>query len=51
MSEGRALGKEEIPMDPTILTDTETAIEESMEKIFELLEEKKYFMARDELLK
>ena len=38
-------------MDPTILTDTETAIEESMEKIFELLEEKKYFMARDELLK
>lgn len=38
-------------MDPIILTDTETAIEESMEKIFELLEEKKYFMARDELLK
>ena len=26
-------------------------MEESMEKIFELLEEKKYFMARDELLK
>lgn len=38
-------------MDPTILTDPETAMEESMEKIFELLEEKKYFMARDELLK
>lgn len=38
-------------MDPTILTDTEAAIEESMEKILELLEEKKYFMARDELLK
>lgn len=38
-------------MDPTIILDPETAMEESMEKIFELLEEKKYFMARDELLK
>ncbi|HKM28117.1 MAG TPA: magnesium transporter [Anaerovoracaceae bacterium] len=31
--------------------DLELAIEESLEKILELLEEKKYFMARDELLK
>ena len=38
-------------MDPTILLDPEAAMEESMEKILELLEEKKYFMARDELLK
>ena len=38
-------------MDPTMLIDPEIAMEESMEKIFELLEEKKYFMARDELLK
>lgn len=38
-------------MDPTILLDPEAAMEESMEKILELLEEKKYFMARDEFLK
>lgn len=38
-------------MDPTILLDPEAAMEESMEKILELLEEKKYFMARDVLLK
>lgn len=38
-------------MDPLILLDPEAAMTESMEKIFELLEEKKYFMARDELLK
>ena len=38
-------------MDPLILLDPEAAMAESMEKIFELLEEKKYFMARDELLK
>lgn len=38
-------------MDPTILLDHEAAMNESLEKILELLEEKKYFMARDELLK
>lgn len=38
-------------MDPLILLDPEAAMAESMEKILELLEEKKYFMARDELLK
>ena len=38
-------------MDPTILLDTEAAMDESLEKVLELLEEKKYFMARDELLK
>ena len=38
-------------MDPMIILDPEAAMAESMEKILELLEEKKYFMARDELLK
>ena len=38
-------------MDPTILLDPEAAMDESLEKVLELLEEKKYFMARDELLK
>lgn len=38
-------------MDPIVLMDPELAREESMEKIYQLLEEKKYFLARDEFLK
>ena len=38
-------------MENTNLIDQEQAFEESKEKIFELLEEKKYFRCRDELLK
>ena len=38
-------------MDPIILMDHEFAMEESMEKIYQLIEEKKYFLVRDELLK
>jgi len=38
-------------MDPIIMTDHDTALEESMEKILEYLEEKKYFLIRDEMLK
>ncbi len=38
-------------MESTNLIDQEQAFEESREKIFELLEEKKYFRCRDELLK
>ncbi len=34
-----------------LIPDTELLMEESLEKIIELLEEKKYFQARDELLK
>lgn len=34
-----------------LLPDTDERMEESLEKIFELLEEKKYFQARDEILK
>ncbi len=37
--------------DPTIMVNYEMAVEESMEKIIELLDEKKYFQVRDELLK
>ena len=38
-------------MDQIYENTLENAIEESMEKIFELLEEKKYFLIRDEMLK
>lgn len=38
-------------MDPMIMIDPEEAVKESMEKIFQLLDEKKYFLAKDELLK
>lgn len=38
-------------MDPIIMKDHELAILESMEKIIEFLNEKKYFAVRDELLK
>ncbi len=38
-------------MDSNVLINLKEAMEESMEKIFRLLEEKKYFMARDEFLK
>jgi len=38
-------------MDPMIFMDPELAREESMEKIYQLLEEKKYFLVRDEFLK
>ena len=38
-------------MDPMILMDPELAREESMEKIYQLMEEKKYFLVRDEFLK
>ncbi|WLD76592.1 magnesium transporter [Mogibacterium neglectum] len=38
-------------MENTNLIDQEQAFEESKEKIFELLEEKKYFRCKDELLK
>ncbi len=38
-------------MDPILKRDRDTALEESMEKIRELLLEKQYFMVRDELLK
>ena len=38
-------------MDPIVLMDHEFAMEESMEKIYQLIEEKKYFLVRDELLK
>ena len=38
-------------MENTNLIDQEQAFEESKEKIFDLLEEKKYFRCRDELLK
>jgi len=38
-------------MDPMIFMDPELAREESMEKIYQLMEEKKYFLVRDEFLK
>ena len=38
-------------MDQMIMQDRDQALEESMEKILELLNEKKYFMVRDEMLK
>ena len=38
-------------MDQMIMQDRDQALEESIEKILELIEEKKYFMARDEMLK
>ncbi len=38
-------------MDQMIMQDRDQALEESMEKILELIEEKKYFMVRDEMLK
>ena len=38
-------------MDQAIMQDRDHALEESMEKILELIEEKKYFMVRDEMLK
>lgn len=38
-------------MDPMILMQPELAAEESLEKIFNYIDEKKYFKARDELLK
>ena len=34
-----------------IIVDMDQAYDESLEKIFELLEDKKYFRCRDELLK
>ena len=43
--------KEEIPMDQNILLNLDEALKESLEKVFQLLEEKKYFQAKDELLK
>ena len=47
----RGVRKEEIPMDQNILMNLDEAMKESLEKIFQLLEEKKYFLAKDELLK
>ena len=38
-------------MDPMIIMQPELAAEESLEKIFNFISEKKYFKARDELLK
>ena len=38
-------------MDQNILMNLDEAMKESIEKIFQLLDEKKYFMARDELLR
>lgn len=38
-------------MDPIMIMQPEAAFEESLEKIFQLIEEKKYFQVRDELLK
>ena len=38
-------------MDPITLMQPELAFEESVEKIFNLIEEKKYFQVRDEMLK
>jgi len=38
-------------MEPNVLMDPEFLMEESMEKIYQLLEEKKYFLVRDEFLK
>ena len=38
-------------MDQAIMQDRDQALEESMEKILELIKEKKYFMVRDEMLK
>lgn len=38
-------------MDQNILMNLDEAMKESMEKIFQLLDEKKYFRARDELLR
>ena len=38
-------------MDPITLMQPELAFEESIEKIFNLIEEKKYFQVRDEMLK
>ena len=40
-----------IPMDQNILKNPEEAMKESMERIYQLLDEKKYFMVKDELLK
>ncbi len=38
-------------MDPMIVMQPDLAFEESLEKIFQFIEEKRYFKARDELLK
>ena len=38
-------------MDQMIMQNRELALEESLEKILELIQEKKYFMVRDEMLK
>ena len=38
-------------MDPNIVMQPEAAVEESLEKIFGWIGEKKYFKVRDELLK
>lgn len=38
-------------MDPIMMMQPELAFEESLEKIFQLIDEKKYFQVRDELLK
>ena len=38
-------------MDSNMIREADQAIEESLEKIFGWIEEKKYFKARDELLK
>ena len=38
-------------MDQLIMQNREQALEESLEKILELIQEKKYFMVRDEMLK
>lgn len=42
---------EERPMDNRILIDADILWEESFQKVLELIEEKRYFQARDELLK
>ena len=38
-------------MDQMIMQDRDLALEESMDKILELIHERKYFMVRDEMLK
>ena len=48
---GIQMREEMIPMDQNILRDPDDAMKESLERIYQLLEEKKYFMVKDELLK
>lgn len=40
-----------IPVDQNTLRNPDDILKESMERIYQLLEEKKYFMVKDELLK